>query len=262
MPRGRNIGLGIDWNFSGQEALITNRGEDLIHETGMKCICNLEDTYAGMMEKGGIVPRRSTTISCPICRGDGYIYRNPQRITALITSIRRGKERVESGWAMPGDCIMSVVPDYQISGGDLITFTKAVPLADGQVVVRGAGTDGESEAKQTRLEDNEDRLWYNAESSIWCEDEDGQVYENSAFQLDSSKIIKWVGPAPAKGKRYVIKYNAFLEWIVFLPPDVRVDRGRDLGARAALRKRHVAIVNEDPRPRSNDKMPFSDRIKV
>jgi len=262
MPRGRNTGLGIDWDFSSQEGLVSERGENLIHEVGMRCTCNNEDTYAGMMEKGGIVPRRRSTFGCTICRGDGYIYRNPNKITAIITSIRQSKDRVEAGWAMPGDCVMSLIPGYMVSGGDLVTFMNPMPLADGQVIVRGAGSADENSARKTGLKPEEDRLWYHAEKPIWCEDEDGKVYPNGTFRLDGSKIIHWLGGGPAVGKRYVLKYIAYHEWIAFTPPDVRFDRNRDLGSRVGLRKRHVAFLNEDPSLRVGECMPFSDRYKV
>jgi hypothetical protein len=262
MTRGRNIGLGIDWNFPGQVGLISNRGEDLIHEIGMRCTCNNEDTHAGMIEQGGIVTRRRTTFCCPICRSDGYIYRNPNKICALITGIRQTKDRVEAGWAMPGDCSMSLKPGYMVSGGDLITFTTPLPLADGQVIVRGAGTADENSTRETGLAENEDRLWYYAHSPIWCEDEEGVVYDLGAFELDGSKIIRWLGSSPKPGRKYVIKYKAYFEWIAFMPPDIRLDRNRDLGSRVGLRKRHVAIINEDPGLRIGDRMPFCDKFKV
>ena len=109
---------------------------------------------------------------------------------------------------------------------------------------------------------NEDRLWYNASSSIWCEDEDGNVYRSGDFKLDGSKIIKWTGDSPTIGKKYVIKYNAYLEWIAFDPPAVRRDRNRDLGQRVGLRRRHVALIDDDPRARVGDKIPFCSRVST
>jgi len=143
----------------------------------------------------------------------------------------------------------------------MITFTWSQPVPDGQVLVRGAASTSDNLERKTYLEDNEDRLWYYAADSIWCEDEDGNVYEPGAFILDGSKIIKWVGNSPRKGKRYSIKYNAYLEWIVFQPPGMRRDRNRDLGARVLLKKSHTILTAEDPRPRANDKVPFCARIQ-
>lgn len=262
MARGSDRGLGIDWNFPLHRGHINNRGESLIHEIGLRCTCNMEDTYAGFTEHGAHVPRKRRLISCPVCDGSGYIYRQPRQIVGLITGVRRGKNQLEGGWALPGDSVLSVKPDVSISGGDLIVFTWGEPLPDGQVIYRGAGSLNDNKMLDTGLEENEDRLWYNAESSIHCEDQDGNVYSSDGdFVLDSSKIIRWNGRQPQKGKVYTIKYNAYLEWIAFLPPDIRRDRDRDLGYRVGLRKRHVAQANENPAARSNERKLFCDRLK-
>jgi hypothetical protein len=155
-----------------------------------------------------------------------------------------------------------VKPDVQISGGDLILYTWGEPIPDGQVIMRGAGGLDDNATRDTGLEDNEDRLWYNAVSSIHCEDEDGTEYvSGSDFILDTSKIIKWQGNQPQKGKIYTIKYKAYLEWIAFLPPDLRRDRDRDLGLRVGLRKRHVALANENPAARASERSLFCDRLR-
>lgn len=259
-PRGLAVGSGVDWNFPLTEGLINNRGEDLLHEIGLRCTCNLEDTMAGQINQTH-VPRRRTLVNCHRCGGEGYVFRDPRKIVAMITSISENRERLEGGWAEPGDCIMSVRPGYQITSGDLITFTWGQPISGGQVIVRGAGTASENIERTTNLAANEDRLWYCATDAIWCEDEDGTVYEDGNFKLDGSRIITWLGNQPAVGKKYTVKYNAYLEWIAFQPPNIRRDRNRDLGARVMLRKRHVALLNEDPRLRVGDRVPFCARIQ-
>lgn len=245
------------------EGLINNRGESLVHEIGMRCTCSVEDTHAGQVERMPHVPRKRTTFRCSQCGGTGHIYRNPRKVIAIITEIREDFSRQEAGWLTPGDCVMSPKPGYIVSGGDLITFTWSQPLGNGQVIIRGAGTLSDNSGRKTNLESNEDRLWYNADSAIWCEDENGVVYRSgSDFVLDSSKIIRWIGNTPPDNTKYVIKYNAFLEWIAFIPPHVRRDRDRDLGGRVALKKRHVAQVNEDPTATVRDRVPFCDRLTV
>ncbi len=258
--RGQNVGLGIDWSFSNQRGLINDRGEDVIHETGLRCTCNLEDTHAGQIEQTH-VPRRRTIIGCENCTGDGYIYRNPRKIVGIVTGIRESVNRQEGGWEQPGDCVLSVHPDYQVAEGDRITFLWSQPVGEGQVILRGAGTMSDNLTRSNiNLELNEDRLWYNAVSSIWCEDEDGVIYTEGSFELDGSKIIRWLGDSPARGKRYTIKYDAYLEWVAWDPPAIRRDRLRDLGQRVVLRKAHVALVNDNPTLRTGDNVPFCARI--
>lgn len=260
MGRGQDRGLGIDWNFPLHRGQIDNRGEAVIHEVGLRCTCNNEDIYAGFTETGAHVSRKRRMINCERCGGEGYLYRRAKKIIGIVTGIRETKTQIEGGWAMPGDSILSVKPGVEISGGDLITFTWPQPIADGQVVRRGASLLSDNATRKLGLESDEDRLWYNAYSSIYCEDEDGYVYESNAdFILDTSKIIKWTGSSPATGKIYTIKYNAYLEWIAFLPPEIRRDRGRDLGTRVVLRKRHVANPNVESAS-AEDKVLFCDRI--
>jgi hypothetical protein len=192
------------------------------------------------------------------------MYRDPRRLVALITSISEDYVRHEQGWAEPGDCIMSPkTHEVTIGGGDRITFTWGQPINEGQVIVRGAGTSSENTARKTNLNEDEDRLWYNAESNIWCEDIDGREYNEGAdFVLDGSKIIRWIGNQPIKHKQYTIKYNAYLEWIAFIPPSIRRDRDRSLGHRVLLRKSHAAFVNENPTASVLDRLPFCDRVSA
>lgn len=261
MTRGPDRGLGIDFTFSDHVGQINNRGETLIHEVGLRCPCNNEDTMAGQINRGDRVPRRRTTFRCSRCDGSGYIYRNAKKIVALITNISEDYQRTEAGWGVPGDAIMSVKPNYVVSSGDLITFTWSQPLTEGQVIVRGAATLSDNTARKTQAEENEDRLHYNADKAIWCEDDDGKIYRPGDFTLDGSKLIKWGANQPRKGLAYTLKYTAFLEWEAFVPPAVRRDRDRDLGTRVILKKRHIATPNEDPTIRQRDKVPFCARLE-
>ena len=111
-------GLGIDWNFAAHIDQIEDRGESIIHEVGMRCTCNVEDVDAGMIEHGAHVLRKKTMFKCPTCGGEGFIYRQPRKITSLIASIGLDKNHTEDGWAYPGDCIMSPKPGYKVSAGD------------------------------------------------------------------------------------------------------------------------------------------------
>jgi hypothetical protein len=181
---------------------------------------------------------------------------------AMITAVAEDYTRSEAGWAMPGDAIMSPLPGYVVSTGDLITFTWPQPLDEGQVVVRGAASMSDNKVRKTDLEEDEDRLWYHAADALWCEDLDGNVYRNNAdFVLDGSKLIKWIGNSPRKGLAYTIKYMAYLEWESQTPPSVRRDRDRDLGIRVMLRKRHVAQVWDSDYGNPGDRTPFCDRLK-
>jgi hypothetical protein len=256
-PRG--LGLGIDWNFPVHHGLIDERGETLIHETGLRCTCGNDDTMAGEIERTH-VPRKRTTFRCNICGGLGFIYRNPRKIIAIVTGISEDYSRDEAGWLNPGDAVMSPHPGYTITAGDRITFTWPQPVPDGQVIVRGAGTFSDNSTRKTEIGDNEDRLWYHAKESIWCEDQDGKVYQPGDFELDGSKVIRWVGNSPTPNKIYTIKYEAYLEWKVFTPSGARRDRDRDLGDRVYLRKSHLVNPNDNPQISTEDRVRFCARL--
>jgi hypothetical protein len=255
-------GLGIDFDiplFGGQ---VDDRGESLFHEIGVRCTCNQEDMFGGETEHGSGMMRNRRKFGCQICGGHGYIYRKARKLIGMVTSIRQNKQQLEAGWAVPGDAVVSVKPGVVISVGDLITFTWAEPVSDGQNLIRGAAQIGDNQTRKTNVATDEDLLWYHAESSIYCEDEDGVEYVSGQdFILDGSKLLKWVGKTPLKGKTYTIKYNGYMEWVVFLPPDIRRDHDRDLGIRIPIRKRHVALINSDPTASITDKTPFCERIK-
>lgn len=257
----RSGGLGIDFNFPLQHGFIEERGETLIHEIGLRCPCDNEDPMLGLVEKGTNIAKKRHRFNCPQCGGEGRIYRKPQRIVALFFGFSENKIQATGGMIYPGDQMMSVKPGFQVSGGDKITITWPEEVPDGQVLVRGAAHMGDNAARKLHVEPDEDVLWYYAVNSIYCEDFEGNVYrEGGDFVLNTSRIIKWVGNSPKQGVSYVIKYNAYLEYIAFMPPVQRRDQDRDLGSRVALRKRHIALLNQDPSFRLSDRTLFCDKL--
>ena len=72
------------------------------------------------------------------------------------------------------------------------------------------------------------------------------AYQEADFIFKGERL-KWIGNRPARNVRYVIKYEAYLEWIVSSPPLQRIDHGVNLGPRIVLQKRHIALMAEDVR---------------
>ncbi len=260
--------LNIDWDFAYLEDLIEARGEDVIVETGIACTCRNGDLYAATIEREG-KPASQRRLSCPQCHGDGLIFRNARMVRGLVTSLDPGRNRqlFESGYAVPGDAIFS--PSLQVEKiGDLdrITMQFSENVSEGQVIMRGAANLEENRFIDTDLSEAEDRLWYLADYAIWCEDEDGVLYQQgSDFQFDAKKI-RWVGNSPNVGKLYTVKYTAYHEWVVYATPFDRVDRNRNLGQRALIRKKHVAILTESPdntvAKRQEEQELFTTRVKI
>jgi hypothetical protein len=266
-----SLGFNHSVNFlDGLQAdFVNRRGNDLILETAVSCVCRVEDTYSGMRNDGKDNRREPF---CKRCGGDGWIFRNPRKARGLVTSIRQQKNILDAGIAQPGDMLFSPLPGAQgqncdsngesvIGLNDKLTATWSQPLDDGQVLRRGAGTLGENAALITHLNPDQDRIWYEPDNSVWCEDEDGIVYHQGGdFLLGPGKVITWVGKKPYVNKRYTLKYQAFFEWLVFLPPMERYDNDQNIGQLVFLRKRHIALVNDNPVVTDSDKISLKSKI--
>lgn len=263
------MALGLaDFTPGLQATLIDSRGSTVLHEVAISCTCRIEDTYAGLRNDG---KERRRDPFCPRCRGDGWLYRDPRVRLGLVTSIRGQRNILDAGIAMPGDMMFSPQVGDQcnnhgmtaIGAYDKITALWEQPLDDGHVLIRGAATEYENKNLQTGLKPNQDRLWYEPATAIWCEDDKGVVYSvNGDFVLGPGKIINWVGNRPVVGQRYTIKYTAYFEWIAFQPPQERRDRDNvDLGQLVFLRRRHLALVNESPLAVPDDHIAIQTRVK-
>lgn len=238
---------GIDWDFNALESLIEDRGETVVHETGVACPCRAEDAIASAT----LTENRPTTrrrYGCEQCGGTGFIYRNAKCVKGLITSVESGRNRelLELGYAVPGDCTFSPsLYATQIQDFDRITLRYPTPVSSGQILMRNAANMGDNAMLNLGLTESQDRLWYEAVCATWCEDENGVLYTQDVdFTLDG-KVVEWGGgKAPSHGTFYTIKYNAYLEWVCYATPLTRFDRNRKLGQRVLLRKVHVASLND------------------
>lgn len=259
---------GVDWRFDLLDELIEARGEIVVVETGVSCTCRNGDLYGSTIEREG-KPGSWRKLNCPSCQGDGYVYRNARCVRGLVTNVESGKNKklIESGYAIPGDAVFSPERSEQFIGDfDKVTFQFPEPVNEGQVILRGAAGMDENAQIQTDLEDNEDRLWYVAETAIWCEDEEGHVYNQDVdFEFESRKI-RWIGNTPDKGSLYTIKYWGIPEWIVYAHPFIRVDRDRSLGSRVLIRKKHVAFLTGNqaatPAEREAEASAFTKETKI
>ena len=195
-----------------------DEGEEVLHSIGMRCFCHGADGQPD-----------------PLCReheNGGWLYLNETRIIGLVTDISQRRELMETGVFMPGDCVFSPTSDAEISEGDKITFTWALPYGQGDVLVRRNG--------------DADTLYYSAVKGMVCIDQDKTFYRHGAdYQLDGKSIIwEWggkptSGKSPSIGTKYTIKYTAFIEWIAFVPPITRISAGVDMGSKVMLRKKHL-----------------------
>ena len=259
----------VDWDFSLLQSLIDDRGDQVVWEKGAPCPqCTEQDPFANALPKEGRPPTKSS-IFCDMCLGDGRIYRDPQVIRALVTGIQAGNRTLlEMGFAMPGDMVLSppLTIFLSVEDFDRITLTTATGVSEGQVIVRGAANTGENKFLKTNLALNEDRLWYLAEDAILCEDVNGKTYESGTDYIFDDKKIVWIGNQPKVGIPYVIKYSAYVEWMVYSTSLDRLDHGRDLAPKVMLRKKHVYFFNgmpgESPGARQEEAIKFQSVSKL
>lgn len=257
-----------DWDLNLLEELIQARGDDVILETGIACSCRRDDALAGLTTKEN-QPSTFRKINCTACQGDGFIYRNARCVRGLVTSVQGGPNRrlIEGGYAVPGDAVFSPSTCAGFVGDfDKVTFTYADSIGDGQVIMRGAATYGENADRLTHTQRDEDRLWYQAADALWCEDENQVVYTPNVDFVLEDKRITWIGAKPAVGVFYTLKYTAYLEWIVYNTPLLRMDNNRSLLQRVLLRKKHVAFTTgspaDTPAKRKDEQESLTIRAKI
>ena len=201
------------------DTFVKSEGERVKHFIGMACWC-----IAG--NEG------QPKADCQECKGEGYIYEEEKTIVGLITNISFDKKLLESGFFHPGDCVFSPLTGDTVSEHDKIIFTWPTAFGMGDPLVRG--------------NDAVDTLYYEAVKSIYCRDQDRVKYvEGTDFKF-TGKQIEWQwdgkpaeGKAPDTGIKYTIKYKAYIEWIVYLPPIQRVSHGEDIGDKVFLRMKHL-----------------------
>lgn len=248
-----------------------DRGTQVVHEIAITCTCRISDTYAGTKEDG---KQRRPGWACPRCGDSGWLYRDPQLVTGAVTGIKQQKNILDVAVYRPGDMLFSPLPESdsscnsttgfsrKIGNSDKITATWPQVIDDGMVYIRGSASSGENLGLTYSLAAHEDRLWYEPASAVWCEDSEGNTYtENTDFILGPGRIISWIGRQPLPKQAYTLKYNGYFEWIVFVPPQERIDRDNaDLGQSVMLRKKHVINVNSAPTGADSDKTTFRSKV--
>lgn len=195
---------------------VAEEGEQVRHLIGLRCFCH---------DASG-----QPNPNCMEHETGGWLYAEEKIITGLVTDISQRRELMETGVFMPGDCVFSPLTSDTVSEGDKIIFTWPLPYGQGDPLVRGEGVS--------------DKLYYEGVSGIFCIDENKQKYvEGTDFRLSGKNIVwDWTGKTglkPATAIRYTIKYRAYIEWLVFVPPIERITHGDDLGSKVMLRKKHL-----------------------
>lgn len=259
----------LDWDFRLLESLIEQRGDEVIHELGVACPCRQQSQMGSLSYDVNQQPATVRRLDCDQCGGTGWLYRDAKIIKGLVTGVEAGRNRslMEFGYAVPGDAVFSPsLRTVTMSDFDRITLMYPVPVNDGQVILRNVSRSGDIAMLRTGLSPDQDRLWYQADNVYWCEDENGVLYTQDVDFTVDEKVITWTANRPADGVAYVVKYDAFLEWVVYSTPLTRFDRDRSLAQRVLLRKVHVAFLNDyefdTATKRQEKEISFTSKTKI
>lgn len=200
------------------DRFVREEGEWVWHSIGSRCFCTAVNGQV-----------RS---DCKAHDITGSVYGDRNEIIGLVTDITQRKELASTGLFIPGDALFSPPSNITVSEGDKITLQKPLPFGGGDALSRGV--------------EKYDLLFYEAVSGIFCMDEKRIRYQEGIdYCFDGQHIVwQWTGKpaegkAPPFGTSYTVKYRAYIDWIVFMPPMERFSHGADLGNRVAIRKLHL-----------------------
>ncbi len=205
-------------------------GDWVIWEQGLPCACRA-------------APGLRLSAGCPRCEGEGFLWIAPAKLKGIVMPVHADRHLATMGWISPADLTFSTDVYHSIHDFDRITLLTPLP-ADPEIVVRGQSF----RDCVPNLSADEDRLAYQAAAPIYCAPHDApeRPYLHGDSYVLSGKTLRWLKPPPT-GTPIVIKYDALTEWVCFASPFETLDRGRLLGQRALLRKRHLVNLRENPK---------------
>lgn len=188
----------------------------------------------------GASPEDGPALDCRACGGTGLLYPMPGRhVLGIVSDVSLHTELMALGVAQPGDLQISTQPGaLHLEPWDLVfvPWTTGLPM-NGELVTRGYGP---TDALRYRA-----RLVEGAWSVVPATGTVTAYALGTDFTVDD-RTVTWIGARPAAGDLYTIRYSGDFEWVVFNPPDQRVGFGVDLGQRALLRKRYLALRDAPP----------------
>ena len=174
-----------------------------------------------------------------LCRGSGHIPLTAQThlIRAMVSHFSSKYSQMDAGTALPGDIVISPLPrdPLLIGSWDMIRlpgWERGEKYPGDVVQVAATGS-----PKQNFLTYTPQRI--EQAFSVTLPDSPSSAVVNYVSGTDftlAGHVISWIN-APAAGTWVSVKYRATMEYIVVDIPDVRYERGTDLGQRVLARKR-------------------------
>ncbi len=210
-------------------AIVRQYGDWVLWEKGLPCACHAAS-------------RLRMAAGCDRCGGEGFVWTDPRRLKAVLLPLHSDRRLASLGWAVPGDMTLGPAPHTRVHDFDRITLTTPTE-AEAEVIERGRGD------RVPGLAPQEDLLAYHATNPIACvlHDQPGEFRFEEDYVFEG-KVIRWLRPPP-DGTIYVVKYEALVEWLAFSSPLEVLDRGKNLGQRVLLRRRHLVNLRDPTRRR-------------
>lgn len=189
-----------------------------------------------------------------LCRGSGHIPLQAQSrlVRAVVSRFSARYSQMDAGSALPGDLVISPMSREPVVMGawDMVRVTgwergEAYPgdiitAPSGSISQLGTGNYGTGQFSDQR----QNFLTYDVKRveqcfSVTSPDQPAsaviQYTENVDFTV-SGHILTWIN-TPPEGTLISVKYRAIMEYVVVDIPDVRYERGTELGQRILARKR-------------------------
>lgn len=222
-----------------ERKFFTRHGERLFWYRGSWCSCAATEDGLGN-ELPYPTPDQADP-TCLVCGGSGYFVFGPAtEIVGVVSKVNPDIDLIPEGFNMDETLILSQQPDVSPRVSTLDLIVPEWPLGQtfmGQLIVRGT--------------DSADSLFYEAskvESVSQSNAATGAVvqYTDGTDYTVSGASITWIGATPAVGTVYSIKYAPEFQYVCFVPPMTRVERGTDIGQRVIMYKRHMLYPNTVP----------------
>lgn len=160
--------------------------------------------------------------SCPVCKGNGFIYHSPQEIKAITTGVRTDTEVAEYGLNRTGDVKFTVQPEHLLSYGDRIK------LKDSVIVYREVLTKTASNTVSLKFPIVQRTLdivggpltigvtYCHIADSNGLTLVNGERIQGTHFTVDVSGRLVWNGDVntPAVGTKYTVNYYAHPTYVI------------------------------------------------
>lgn len=224
------VSVATVFNIEEHHQFVSRHGETVQYKKAYLCPCGTTPDPARVRP------------DCFLCFGRGQVYASALPMVGMVTAIKREKELLEAGIAQPGDLVFSPSPKEtrMLSEGDVIELgTWSGQPFQGELIKRARGG-------------LVDMLAYPPVTIQRCFTVDQSAQTQRDFTSPThfsvnGKLLTWTATAanrPLADQVYSLAYTARVEWVVFLPPQDRIEGAVNLGQKVMLRARHAIQARE------------------